>query len=452
MPPAFARVVLLAAGTLLLLPGTAPAATWTPPQTLGEGARGSLFLTAAADGTVLASWGDGLGRTHASARMSTGPWAPARAIGPNETTQPSALPGGRVLMASGGVPGASSRVRAWSGRMQAPTLSSRTIGRDPWDLPVVATDPRGRAVSVWTTDTPRKGSGSNLRPRVVMFAARTASGRWSSARRISPLPPAPPYGNGLGPRLSATTATVAMGGDGVVVAAWQRVGYVEARISRDGGRSFGRVTRLGRTSFAHPRPAVAVSATGAFAVAWSTASGGDPRTLRSLIATRVRSGGFGRARTLSVGEAPRDVLSRVADQFGARVLVRYDTSGRGSVAWQSGEGDRVGVRLARINALGGGSRGSLLGAATAGAASLLTDLVSSDDRTTVAWTDTDALGRPAGALVAVRTGRGSVGRPETVSAGAVGDLRLATRAGRVTALWGENAAGGQTVRTADRTP
>jgi hypothetical protein len=157
--------------------------------------------------------------------------------------------------------------------MGARPLRARAIGRDNWDLPVVSADAAGRVVAAWTWEQPRRGAGSDLRPRVVVVATRAASGHWSRPRRVSPLPSAPPHGGGRGPELSATTAAVALGGRGVAVVAWQREGAVEACLSRDGGRSFGPVRRLGPTSFAHPRPGVAVSSTGVAGVAWSVVAG-----------------------------------------------------------------------------------------------------------------------------------------------------------------------------------
>jgi hypothetical protein len=151
---------------------------------------------------------------------------------------------------------------------------------------------------------------------------------FGAPRRLSPLPPAPPYGHSLGPKLSATSVRAAAGGHGTVVVAWQRVGRIEARISRDRGRSYGPVRYLGPSSEPFPSLNVRVSAAGKVLVVWGARPAQGPaRVLVSRAAIAAPGAPF----TTRVLErsAPLDLSTPQATD-----LVVAPT-GAGALAWST---------------------------------------------------------------------------------------------------------------------
>lgn len=430
--------------TVLAITGLGPvsdsAASWTAPAPVSQlpGVPTDLTLTGGLDGSVLATWWqreDDRGSVRAAWRDPAGAWGAAAPLGPDAISRPAPLRGARMLALGGGDPGVDGGVRAWTGRSGTLPFRDVAVGCCNWDLPVVDSGPDGDALAAWTWEQPRRGARGNLRPRVVVVARRAANGRWGAPRRISPLPPAPPYGGGRGPALSATSATVALGGNRVAVVAWQREGVVEARISRDGGRSFGRVQRLGRTSFGHPRPGVDVGAGGSYAVGWSTAPAktGGTRTLRSVLATGTRSGrGFRRPLVLGSGDADPMSLEPATDQFGARVLVRIRAGG-GMVAWQEAALGRVGVRAARFTSTSVGPP-IVDVAAPEGGTAVLQDLVAGDALAAVAWAAVRPEGTPGAAFAQAWRRGGPVTPPEELASGGSG-VRLGLAGRDLVAAW-----------------
>ena len=212
---------------------------------------------------MLAVWsyrlGSGVSGVDAVSRRPDGRWGPRRAFGTllPVSGSPSRLSGvgsslsgvaafgaNRWLGLAIAQHGSAQALAWWKGTTVGAAHMGGVLPEEPWDVGQVAAFSDGTAVIAWATMRPRRGAGSNLRPRVVVAAHGAAAG-FGKPRRISPLPPAPPYGGGLGPKLSATAVTTAAGGHGTVVVAWQRVGRIEARVSRDRGRTYGPVRYLG---------------------------------------------------------------------------------------------------------------------------------------------------------------------------------------------------------------
>lgn len=417
------------AGALVLalgLPAGAGAQAWSPAGTIAEGTtnQGLLQLSSLSGGTLLASWwsrDDPSGLYRFATRPSGGGWAAPRTLGRSIVSEAVPLRGGRSLIVAGGDPGTRNRVRAFTGTPTAPVQRITTIGHDNWDGPLAAADTAGRAVAVWTWQQPRRGAGSGLRPRVVAVAARTAAGHWGPQRRISPLPPPPPYGNDRGPQLSATAAVVAAGGRGTVVVAWQRVGLIEARVSRDGGRSFGRVAHLGTTTYSFPRIGAAVSGRGDIAVGWSTAprvagASAPSRSLRTLLAVARPGAAFGRTREVRRSTVTQEALDPAADQFGPRVAIAYGAAGVGTMAWQSGEGTVTGVRVSRFSAISAPG-GTLFLPEGDARASVLTDVAAAAAGAVVVWNDVGSTGAVRAVRAVTWPGDGSIGTAATLGTG-----------------------------------
>ena len=283
---------------------TAPAQTWEAPVALSDAVAGTenLQLVAGTGGRVLAVWsyrlGSGTSGVEAVSRRPDGVWGPRRALGTTLALSgepPTSAGVGSLLMGTAayganrwldlaGEQFGAERLTWWKGNTVGAAHRGGVLPEAPWETGPVAAFPDGAAVLAWTTMRPRRGAGSNLRPRVVVVARGSSRG-FGRPHRISPLPPGPPYGNSLGPALSATRVTTAAGGRGTVVVAWQRVGRIEARISRDRGRSYGRVLFLGRATEAYPGLAARVSASGKVVVAWGArVADGDQRSLLYRVA------------------------------------------------------------------------------------------------------------------------------------------------------------------------
>ncbi|HEX5900207.1 MAG TPA: hypothetical protein VFY32_12465, partial [Solirubrobacteraceae bacterium] len=246
-------VRLLVGGALAAALGApSSAATWGPPVPLSNAVAMTegLQLVAGSDGRVLAVWtyrlGNGVWGVEAASRRPDGRWGPRRALGTllpvsGGPSQASGVGGGLAAIAAFGANGwlgltteqhgNAERLVWWKGNTIGAAHRGAALRDEPWEAGQVAAFSDGRAVIAWTTMRPRHGAGSNLRPRVVVAALGSPAG-FGAPRRLSALPPAPPYGHSLGPKLSATSVRAAAGGHGTVVVAWQRVGRIEARISR----------------------------------------------------------------------------------------------------------------------------------------------------------------------------------------------------------------------------
>lgn len=289
-----------------------------------------------------------------------------------------------------------SALEVWEGAAGGGRLRrTARIADNPWESGRLAVEAGGGAVATWTWMQPRRGAGSNLRPRVVMVARRSRAGaRWSSPRRISPLPPGPPYGGGRGADLSATAATVARDGRFAVVA-WQRRGRIEARISQDGARTFGPVRRLGAGGQAFPGLVAGIGPDRRAHVAWSARVRSG--ALQRLV-TRVASGPLdGPLRTRLVARsAPSAIPSSVAGRRGPSVRLAFAPSGA-VLAWQQPAGERWGIALRLLDHLDAPVEHALPSDA---AVAVLDDLaVAPSGRPVPAWHTVDALGQPASGWV-----------------------------------------------------
>jgi hypothetical protein len=445
---------------------TAPAgpahAQWAPPVPIsatGQIAEG-VGLTAGSDGRVLVAWAfrqpSGLAGFTAVSRRPDGRWGPQRTLGAALT---SAGPGprragageGLVAMAPYGrnrwiglVVAPSGRrqiLQWWEGTTAGGARRAGTLRGEPWEAGGVAAGPGGAAVVAWTTMAPRRGAGSNLRPRVVLVARRSAAGRpFSSPHRVSPLPPPPPYGHGRGPALSATAVTVVAGGRRTVAVAWHRQGTLEARISRDGGRTFGPVRRVGACPEPFPRIALRVSAGGDVIVLWGARErAGDRHALVYRVARSPRPRGEDGARVstelrpaLLERTPPVAVPFPIADQYGPAAAAAF-AGGSPVVAWQGVDAGRIVVRAARLDALGGG-RQTL--PAPEGQTPVLADLLVRDGVAALAWHAVGPLGEPLEGRVALGAEGEPLG-PDELLPGGVGvlGLRLARVPGGVLAAW-----------------
>jgi len=277
----------LVAATAISAPSAS--AAWAPSVAAWQ--RGafvdSLSLAAGSDGRLLASWGYSSRRVSGGVVMSRRPdgaWGAPRTIG----TTASRARSNRVTGTGGALQSLTAfgadhviaiisrrvgrhgeRQEWWAGSTTGRLHRAGIVPGRPWTYGTVVAFPDGAAVSGWPEETTPGDKSSNLRPRVVRVATRhDARSAFSTPRRISPKPPPPPYGHGLGPKLSATSLTIATGGARAVAAAWEREGVVEARVSRDRGRTWGDVSRLGPAAH-YPSLAVAVSARGTAIVAWT---------------------------------------------------------------------------------------------------------------------------------------------------------------------------------------
>jgi YD repeat-containing protein len=328
----------------------------------------------------------------------------------------------------------------WEGTTAGGARRGGTLSGEPWEAGDVAAGSGGAAVVAWTTMQPRRGAGSNLRPRVVLVARRAAAGRpFSAPRRVSPLPPPPPYGQGRGPALSATAVTVASGGGRTVAVAWHRRGRLEARISRDGGRTFGPVRRIGPCPEPFPRIALRVSADGEVLAVWgSRERTGERHALVYRMARSPRPRGASAPFSTELRPAllertePIVVPFPVADQYGPPAAAAF-AGGSPVVAWQGVDAARVVVRVARPDAPGGGRQ--TLGSRDE-PTSVLDDLLVQDGVSALAWHGAGPTGSPLAGHVALGPAGGSLGPDEPLPGepGVLG-LRLARVPGGVLAAW-----------------
>ena len=264
---------LLAAALAAALAAPSSAATWGPPIPLSDTVAGtdSVQLVAGSDGRVLAVWsyrlGNGVSGVDAVSRRPDGRWGPRRAFGTflpvsGGPSRASGVGASLTGMAAFGADrwlglaiatSAAAHRRSRGGRAtrSAPHTSVGVLPEEPWAVGPVAAFRDGGAVIAWATMRPRRRAGSQPAAAGRRRRARLPTG-FGAPRRISPLPPGPPYGGGLGPALSATALTTAAGGRRTVVVAWQRTGRIEARISRDRGRTYGPVRYLGPSPEAFP--------------------------------------------------------------------------------------------------------------------------------------------------------------------------------------------------------
>jgi hypothetical protein len=401
---------------------TASAQTWEAPVALSDTVANTenVQLVAGSDGRVLTVWSyrlaSGTSGVEAVSRRPDGIWGPRRAFGTTLALNgepPKTAGVGSLLMGTtayganrwlglAGEQFGAERLTWWKGTTVGAAHRGGVLPEAPWEVGPVAAFPDGAAVLAWTTMRPRRGAGSNQRPRVVVVARGSATG-FGTPRRISPLPPAPPYGNNRGPALSATDVATAAGAHATVVVTWQRTGHIEARISRDRGRTYGRVLSLGPTTEAFPALSAAVSPGGKVVVAWgSRVKSGDTRALDYRVA-EVAPGGRFATRVLE-RTAPVPVASFVgSDQRGPRVFVRF--AGETPVAaWQTVIDSHSAVHSGRVD---GAPMTATFVAASGGDAVLDDFAVARSGAATVAWHTLGPVDSPGFGFVA----RAPAGRP-----------------------------------------
>lgn len=416
---------LLAAALAVALAAPARAATWDPPVALSDTVANTenLQLVAGSDGRVLAVWsfrlGSGVFGVEAASRRPDGRWGPRRAFGtllplPGAPSRSSGVGDSLSGMAAFGANrwlglaieqhGNAQRLAWWKGNTVGAAHRGGLLPEEPWEAGRVAAFRDGAAVIAWTTMRPRRGAGSNLRPRVIV-AARGSQAGFGTPRRISPLPPGPPYGGGLGPELSATDVRVATGGHGIVVVVWQRTGRIEARISRDRGRTYGPVRYVGPSSEAFPGLSARVSASGKVLVVWGAREKqGATRALVSRAATATRGGAF--ATRILERSAPLDLSAPLAlDQFGPATLAGFDGE-TPIAAWQTVVDARAAVRTARLE----GEPMTATFAAGESEHAILDDLViAPSGAAAVAWNAVDRFGSLLAGFVASAPAGGPFG-------------------------------------------
>jgi hypothetical protein len=446
-------VRLCVAGALAAgLAAPSAAATWGPPIQLSDTVASTegVQLVAGSDGRVLAVWnyrlGSGVFGVEATSLRPDGRWGPRRALGtllpvsgrPSRASGVGGSLGGLAAFGANRWLGLTLEQRGdeqalawWKGNTIGAAHRGAALPEEPWGAGPVGAFPDGRAVIAWTM-RPRRGAGSNLRPRVVVAALGSPSG-FGAPRRISPLPPAPPYGHGLGPKLSATSVTTATGGRGTVVVAWQRVGRIEARISRDRGRTYGPVRYLGPSSEAFPSLNVRVSAGGKVLVVWGAReTQGVARVLVSRAAIAVPGAAF--ATRVLERSAPLDQSApQTIDQFGPPTGAAF--AGETPVAaWQTVVNGRSAVRAAHVE--GQHTTATFTGGASAHA--ILDDLVvAPSGAAAVAWSTVDPpFGTALPGSVATAPAGGRFGDAQQLpgTVGAVG-IRLAYEPRGLLAVW-----------------
>jgi hypothetical protein len=446
--------VLIAGALAAALAAPAPAATWGPPIPLSgtSATTDGVQLVEGSDGRVLAVWtyrlASGVSGVDAMSRRPDGRWGPRRAFGtllpvsggPSQLSGVGSSLGGMAAFgANRGLGlaiaqhGSTQALAWWKGNTVGAAHMGGVLPEEPWDVGPVAAFRDGRAVIAWATMRPRHGSGSNLRPRVVVAAAGSPSG-FAAPRRISPLPPAPPYGHNLGPKLSATSVRTAAGGHATVVVAWQRVGRIEARVSRDRGRTYGPVRYLGPSSEAFPSLNVRVSAAGKVLVVWGAREAQGPtRVLVSREAIAVPGQAF--ASRVLERSAPLDLSTPLAlDQFGPPTRAAF--AGETPIAvWQTVTDGRSAVRTARVEDL----PMTATFAAEADAHAILDDLVvSPTGAAAIAWSTRDRFDTALPGFVATAPAGGPFGdaQPLPGATSAVG-IRLVYEPQGLLAAWNQ---------------
>jgi hypothetical protein len=452
MPAALTRILAVAALVLGMAVTPSEAATWGAPIPLSDtvAGTGEVQLVAGSDGRVLAVWsfrlGSGVWGVEAMSHRPDGRWGPRRAFG---TVLPvsggpsrfsgvgdalsglAAFGADRWLGLSVAPRGRGQALAWWKGTTVGAVHRGGVLAEEPWESGQVGAFPDGRAVIAWTTMRPRRGAGSNLRPRVVV-AARGSGAGFGASRRLSPLPPGPPYGNGLGPELSATSVRIATGGRGTVVVAWQRVGRIEARISRDRGRTYGPVRYLGPSPEAFPSLEVRVSAAGKVLVVWGARENrGSARMLVSRAAVAAPGAPF--ATRLLARSAPlAPSAPQAIDQFGPPTGAAF--AGETPIAaWQTVDAGRSVVLVARLE----GAPATAAFAASAGADAILDDLVvAPTGAAAVAWSAVGPFGTALAGSVATAPPGGLFGENQPLPGpGAAEGIRLAYEPQGLLAAW-----------------
>jgi hypothetical protein len=457
--------VLLVLAAIAAVPGGARAATWDAPVALSDSVAftDDIQLVRGSDGRVLAVWDFGLGSgirgAEAASRLPDGRWGPRRALG--TTLPPSGGPAHSAGVGSSlfgiaafgadrwlGLAGeqfAAARLQWWTGTTVGSAHRGGTLPERPWETGPVAAFPDGAAVLAWTTMRPRRGAGSSLRPRVVVVARGSRSG-FGRPRRLSPLPPGPPYGNGRGPALSATALTTAAGGRGTVVVAWQRTGHVEARVSRDRGRSFGPVRRLGPSHEAFPTISARVSAAGKVLVAWGArVREGGSRALVERVAIAAPGRRFAPTRLLEHSAPLASGAPQATDQRGPSVLVGFDGE-QPLAAWQTVVDGHAAVRSKRLQ----GAAMPATFTAPGGEDAVLDDLaIAPAGGAALAWHTVGTSDAPNAGFVARAAGGGAFGDVQQVpgAPGASG-LRVACDAQGVLVAWDQRTGPTSTVLAA----
>ena len=446
-------VRFLVAGALAAaLAAPSSAATWGPQVQLSDTVAGTegIELIKGSDGRVLTVWsyrlGSGVFGVDAMSLRPDGRWGPRRALGtlfsvsggPSRVSGVGDSLGGIAAFGANGWLGLTVEPRGngqalgwWKGNTIGAAHRGGVMPEEPWAVGPVAAFPDGRAVIAWATMRPRRGSGSNLRPRVVVAAVGSPAG-FGPPRRISPLPPGPPYGDGLGPKLSATSVSTATGGRGTVAVAWQRVGRIELRVSRDRGRTYGPVRYLGPSSEAFPSLSVHVSTGGKVLVVWGAR---ETQGANRILVSRAAVAAPGAAVATRVLEAsgPLDPSSPLGfAQFGppTRAAFAGETP---IVAWQTIVDGRAVVRTARLE---GPQTTTTLGAAANAHATLDDLVVAPSGAAAVAWSTTDPFGTALPGFVATAPAGGSFGEAQQLPGdiGAVG-IRLAYEPRGLLAAW-----------------
>jgi hypothetical protein len=444
--------VLIAGALAAVLAAPSSAATWSAPIPLSDTVASTegVQLVAGSDGRVLTVWSyrlaSGVFGVEAMSLRPDGRWGPRRALGtllpvsggPSRAAGVGGSLGGIAPFGANGWLGLTTEQHGnaetlvwWKGNTIGAAHRGAALPEPPWEAGQVAAFPDGRALIAWTTMRPRHGAGSNLRPRVVVAAPGSPAG-FGAPRRLSPLPPAPPYGHNLGPKLSATSVRAAAGGGGTVVVAWQRVGRIEARISRDRGRTFGPIRYLGPSSEAFPSLNVRVSAGGKLLVVWGAReSQGPTRVLVTRTAVAVPGGPF--ALGVLDRSAPLDLSAPLAiAQFGPPTRAAF--AGETPVAaWQTVVDGRSVARVAYLEGLP--MTATFAGAA--GAHAIVDDLaVAPSGARTLAWSTVDALGTALPGFVATAPAGEPFGDALQLpgTTGAVG-IRLAYEPRGLLAVW-----------------
>ena len=457
---------LLAGALAAALAAPSSAATWGPPVPLSDtvATTEGVQLVAGADGRVLAVWsyrlGNGVWGVEAASRRPDGRWGPRRALGtvlpvsggPSRASGVGAGLGGMATFGANGWLGLTTEQHGnaetlvwWRGTTIGAAHRGGSLPETPWEAGQVAAFPDGRAVIAWTTMRPRRGAGTNLRPRVVVAALGSPSG-FGAPRRISPLPPAPPYGHNLGPDLSATSVRAAAGGHGTVVVAWQRVGRIEARISRDRGHTYGPVRYLGPSSEPYPSLSVRVSAAGKVLVVWGArVKQGATRLLMSRAAIAVPGAPF--ATRVLERSAPLDLSTPQAIAQGGPSTRAAFAGETPIAAWQTVLDGRSAVRTARLE-------GQPMTATFAGDASthaILDDMaVAPSGATAVAWSTLEPFGTPLSGFAATAPPGGPFGDPQQLPGESVAfDIRLACEPQGLLAAWNARTRLSSTVVTAE---
>jgi hypothetical protein len=447
-------VALVAALSVIVAP--AGAATWEPPVRLSQpyADTDGLQLVAGSDGRVLVVWSfrsaSGLSGVEAVSRRPDGRWGPRRALGAvlPVSGAPSRISGAGSVLSGMSAFGANrwlglsleqrGRQQAlawWKGTTVGAAHRGGAFAEEPWAAGPVAAFSNGDAVVAWTTMRPRRGAGSNLRPRVVVVARGSDRG-FGPSHRISPLPPGPPYGGGLGPALSATIIATAAGGRGTVVVAWQRVGRIEARISRDRGQTYGPVRYLGPSNESFPLIAASVSKAGRVLVVW----GGRERQglVQSLVYRAAIASPRGAFATREIERsAPLSVAAPVADQYGPRAVAGFDGE-TPLAAWQTAVDGRSAVRTARLS----GNPMTATFGAPADQNAVLDDLTQSrSGSAAVAWHTVGTFGAPADGFLAQAPPGGPFDDVQSLPmAGGVTEIRLAFNPHGLLASWSRSAA------------